>query len=749
MDSALRRIKAAIMIILMATIINFAISFPSVHATTASGGLARIAVSPPDVRANVNGLFPINITISNVVGMAGYEFRFNWNTSILTSTQWNYTSKTWIQNPSTPTPYANFTIALNNITVMSNGLSRFWLVVYSLPQHQLSLPPGISGAFTVAKLQFKMIATGQSLLDLSNTVLSDPSGNAIGHSNSDGMVTTAFPAAISIESNGSVNGTTAITGSGNTFTFTSNIVVNSLKDGIIVKKDNIVINGAGHTLQGSGTGIAITLEGRTNVTIKNLKITTFTFGVKIDNSLKNTLTANNITSNTFWGIKLSHSSNNTLTQNSVSSNRHGIYVWNSSNYNTVNSNTAKSNMEYGIIMDYASNRNNLSGNTLTGNSYGGIAVYSSYKNTLTTNSANQNNYLGIVLGNSANCTIATNNATSNGQQGIALAFSSNTTITSNKVSSQLGAGIIVSSYSANNNVTGNTATSNAHGIQISIAGNNKFCRNIITGSGTGLTIENSMSNKIVGNNVTNSQITVSLNNATNNKLYYNNFIITSGIQVSSSSSLNTWDNGYPSGGNYWSDYKGIDVNKDGIGDTPYVIDSQNQDRFPLMTAVMPHNIAVIGSSKTIVGQGFTDNINATIVDRGLYTETISSITFSLNTTTLATYTNVNVQSANSTIKVYTWNTTSYAKAHYLVKVVATPVPSETFTTDNTYSVTVQVTKKGDINGDNAVNVLDLIIVSAALGSGPSQPNWNPNADLNNDNQVNVLDLILLAAYLGT
>jgi hypothetical protein len=55
--------------------------------------------------------------------------------------------------------------------------------------------------------------------------------------------------------------------------------------------------------------------------------------------------------------------------------------------------------------------------------------------------------------------------------------------------------------------------------------------------------------------------------------------------------VNVWDDGYPSGGNYWSDYKGIDVKSgpnqdqprsDGIGDTPYVIDANNQDRYPLM-----------------------------------------------------------------------------------------------------------------------------------------------------------------------
>ena len=69
---------------------------------------------------------------------------------------------------------------------------------------------------------------------------------------------------IYIRADGSVEGTDKIQQEGNVYTFTSNIY-----DSIVVERDNIVVDGAGYTLEGA----PIWLENRRNVTIKNMQIT--------------------------------------------------------------------------------------------------------------------------------------------------------------------------------------------------------------------------------------------------------------------------------------------------------------------------------------------------------------------------------------------------------------------------------------------------------------------------------------------
>ncbi|MFX0107925.1 MAG: S8 family serine peptidase [Candidatus Hodarchaeota archaeon] len=101
----------------------------------------------------------------------------------------------------------------------------------------------------------------------------------------------------------------------------------------------------------------------------------------------------------------------------------------------------------------------------------------------------------------------------------------------------------------------------------------------------------------------------------NNHFFHNN--IKDNVQqvFIQDSSNNVWDDGYPSGGNYWSDYTGADANGDGIGDTSYVIDTNNIDHYPLMNPWAPlpqpdFEISVSPESRSVqVGDSVTYQVS--------------------------------------------------------------------------------------------------------------------------------------------
>ncbi|RLF42398.1 MAG: hypothetical protein DRN12_00290, partial [Thermoplasmata archaeon] len=79
-----------------------------------------------------------------------------------------------------------------------------------------------------------------------------------------------------------------------------------------------------------------------------------------------------------------------------------------------------------------------------------------------------------------------------------------------------------------------------------------------------------------------------LQKSTNNQIYHNNLYRGYKVSQAYDGCTNTWDNGYPSGGNYWSDYNepsegAYDSDNDSIIDTPYDIEgNNNRDNYPLL-----------------------------------------------------------------------------------------------------------------------------------------------------------------------
>jgi parallel beta-helix repeat protein len=145
-----------------------------------------------------------------------------------------------------------------------------------------------------------------------------------------------------------------------------------------------------------------------------------------------------------------------------------------------------------------------------------------------------------------------------------------------------------------NNITANSM----YGIYVNASSYSSISGNgITTSNGYGVFLDSSSENSICGNNITNNYWGIGLSYSSNSRFWHNNFINnTQSLDHSDSSFFNTWDDGYPSGGNYWSDYTDVDEKvcpnqdvpgSDGIGDTPYVIDANNRDCYPLMKPWTP------------------------------------------------------------------------------------------------------------------------------------------------------------------
>ena len=234
---------------------------------------------------------------------------------------------------------------------------------------------------------------------------------------------------------------------------------------------------------------------------------------------------------------------------------------------------------------------------------------------------------GSVFKVTANSVKITGFTITNGDHGITLYGASNSTITNNTISSNYWAGIYA--YESNyNTIVGNVIeNSDREGIIILAADSNEIENNSIVNNPYGIMVSNSFGNEVSGNDISNNEYinlelwytwnstvsnnrisnsrsgifqhgaandTIFENDIVNNRYYgiqieepgdgtrvfHNNFI-NSSAEISYSCNAK-WDDGYPSGGNYWSDYNGTDSNHDGIGDTPYIIDANNIDHYPLM-----------------------------------------------------------------------------------------------------------------------------------------------------------------------
>lgn len=173
------------------------------------------------------------------------------------------------------------------------------------------------------------------------------------------------------------------------------------------------------------------------------------------------------------------------------------------------------------------------------------------------------------------------------------------------------------------------------------------------------------------------------------------------------------DNGYPSGGNYWSNYNGIDVDQDGIGDAPYLIDAGQADNYPLMAPIrtfhagtwnnVPYSVDIVSNS------------------------TLSSFSFNATAKTIT----VDVTGTDGTVgfprvaipKTLMWTSTD---AEWTVTVNGTLIDDRLITNDasNTYiyftyhhsTETVQIQSTGAVPEVQLLMLLPLFLAITLLGA---------------------------------
>jgi parallel beta-helix repeat protein len=327
---------------------------------------------------------------------------------------------------------------------------------------------------------------------------------------------------IYIRADGSIDPPTApITTLDNvTYTLTGNITSDA--DGIVVERDNIVLDGLGLTVQTDYHSYpyppvhGIDLIGRSNATVRNIKITNFWCGVYLSGSSNNGISGNIIVDNVGYGIMLNgYSDHNSIFENNILSNGglewRGTGIWlNCSSSNTVFENNIMHNL-HSITAFGSSNNNNVSRNNIVGE-WWGLSFEGVVDTIVSRNNITNHHDMSFVSGPRAalsfsvcsNSVISENNITNNSAYGAELDSSSNNTVIRNSITNNTETGFSLSS-SSDNNVSENSLTNNECGFQLGGSTNNNVSGNILTNNSYGLALAGSANNMFRDNILTNNR----------------------------------------------------------------------------------------------------------------------------------------------------------------------------------------------------------------------------------------------------
>lgn len=197
----------------------------------------------------------------------------------------------------------------------------------------------------------------------------------------------------------------------------------------------------------------------------------------------------------------------------------------------------------------------------------------------------------------SNLNTITNNIILNSTYGLNIrAYCRNNTLYDNYISNNKYGIYLNNAYE--NNISSNTILYNSdYGIYLnSRSDKNKIYKNIISNNQYGSRIKTSVNNVVSWNIFKNNKMGLYFCCGANDNIVFYNIFVNNEEWNANDFVGNQWDNG--THGNYWDDYNGIDIDDDGIGDTPYNISIYYQDRYPLMKSWAENHQPI---SPTIIG----------------------------------------------------------------------------------------------------------------------------------------------------
>jgi parallel beta-helix repeat protein len=396
---------------------------------------------------------------------------------------------------------------------------------------------------------------------------------------------------------------------------------------IRIERNNISANGY--------NGIAVD-QGRSVFILDNV-ISENTYGGYLQSLFSATVWGNTVSSNKGEGLRFAGLSYGTIEDNVFSGNG-GAGLEIGASDSTVRGNQLVDNGDAGAHVWY-SERTSVELNTIEGNLGEGIFLEESDRITVSRNSIAGNGRDGIRVGSATNASLLSNTISHDGQGpgedlfDIRLDSSFDALLEGNALLSNGLAifGDSVAHYGSHTITTDNLVHGKPLRYYRDCSGQTVVgldlgqlifanCRDVtaadlqIGEAAIGALLAFVDGGTVTGNAFSSSTYGVYVTSSTGILVHGNDFV--DNAHQAHDDRVNSWDNGYPSGGNRWSDYQGIDrcsgpgqdvcQDPDGIGDTPYRAGSYLVDRYPLV----PPNAVPLAAFNL---SGNATTVNATLI----------------------------------------------------------------------------------------------------------------------------------------